>query len=143
MSRVVSRLINAQTVEEYSDKVYILLAPALFPAPFSFLQRPKQMLGRHLDCKMQSAIHVHCVWGARKQKDVQIALSESVSTCRSCSRCNILIDQGKKPQTQGSACTSIPTLSEATAGFRAPSAIFYCNEGGFLGNWEMVSVYRL
>lgn len=88
---------------------------------------------------MQSARHVHCVRGARKKqnKKVQIALlSESVSTCRSCSRWNILIDQAKKLQRQGSACTSIPTLSEPTAVFKAPSAILCCNEGvlGKLGD---------
>lgn len=43
-------------------------------------------------------------------KKAQIALlSESVSTCRSCSRWNILIDQAKKSQRQGNACMSIPT----------------------------------
>lgn len=72
------------------------------------------------------------VFGQLENKKVQIALlSESLSICRSCSLWNILIDQDKKSQTQGSACTSIPTLPEPTAGFRAPAEILCFNEGVF------------
>lgn len=67
-----------------------------------------------------------------KEKRVQIALlSVSVSTCRSCSRWNILIEQAKKLRGQGSACTTIPASSEPSDGFKAPSAILCCNEGVF------------
>lgn len=104
------------------------------------------MLGGHLDWQMRTAIHVYCVCGARKQKRAQRALlSESISPCRSYSRRNILIAQGKKKSqaTQWSTCMSIPTLSEPTAGFRAPSAVLCSNEGLLGENWEMMSAYHL
>lgn len=85
-------------------------------------------------CNLQD---IFIVFGEQKQQNMRKKLlSESVSTCRSCSRWNILIDQAKTPQRQGNACTSIPTQSEQTAGFKAPSAILCSNEGvlGKLGD---------
>lgn len=117
-------------------------------------QRPSASFGGRNSCEEDTYTAKRCLryataaFGAPEK--LLGLLSDLRGTCRSCSRCNILIDQvkgvggGKQTRTWGSLRASIPTLSYPTAGSRAPSAIFYSNEVVFRGaNWAAVSVCRL